>query len=314
MGTKVYKQLAAQTIQFNDFPFISETSMEAFIIENQNILSTDEEISVRFVTNQFFLENGRPSKDTDGRIDMLFEIDDKYLAIIELKKGVVIKDNIEQLKDYLTVFKQSKEAASKKFGIKKDRELIGIIIGSDIDPDIKSDLLSGQISKAMKINIIGMTISRYCSEDKSEVYIFAERFAEEESDFTRIRFDDYVDFINFQKYERKVKPNVSKLLDVIHKQKSEFNMVYADRFSFTKNAMTLNVLASQRKTVYLYIKIYQTKIRAFLTLKGSTAGFEKDPDVRFPNSFYIDVDKIEDLDKTFFKKVQESYKAIADEA
>lgn len=284
--------------------------MEAFLIENPNIISTEEEISVKFITNQLFIEQGRQSLNTDGRIDMLFEIDEKYLAIIELKKGVIIDDNIEQLKDYIHAFRIKRDELYTKYAIQLDRELIGIIIGADIDPEIKKKLLSGSYKQSISEKIVGVSISRYCSEDRTEVYIFAERYAEEKSDFTKIRFTDFDDFINFQQYEKNIDINTVNILKYLYEQKDSNNKVNADWFSFTKNALTFNVDSKKKKTVYLYLAIYKKKIRAYLLIRGNIPnGYILNSDKRFDN-YYYDINNIEDMTEEFFMKIEESYNLI----
>jgi hypothetical protein len=98
MSFKIFKQLAAENIVLNEMRFISELNMEAFLIENAQLLTTDEySSSVNIILNQLVLKNGRKTKKTDGRIDLLANIDNEYIAVIELKNAIIVNEHVAQL-------------------------------------------------------------------------------------------------------------------------------------------------------------------------------------------------------------------------
>jgi hypothetical protein len=45
--------------------------MEAYIIENENVLMIDEDDQIQIIDFELSLKDGRQSKNTDGRIDLL---------------------------------------------------------------------------------------------------------------------------------------------------------------------------------------------------------------------------------------------------
>ena len=62
--------------------------MEAYLVENEGILALDEPfIDVDVVAEELTLKQGRKSKDTDGRIDLLVTYAQEYIGVVELKLG-----------------------------------------------------------------------------------------------------------------------------------------------------------------------------------------------------------------------------------
>ncbi len=70
---KLYTHLTANNIKLQEMPFIRELSMEAYLIENEDVLSLDEEnlSDVEIIDSELTIKFGRKSKDSDGRIDLL---------------------------------------------------------------------------------------------------------------------------------------------------------------------------------------------------------------------------------------------------
>ncbi|MGD1920027.1 MAG: hypothetical protein ACFCAD_14715 [Pleurocapsa sp.] len=77
--------------------------MESYLIENESILGLDNDIfsEVEIIEAELTLKEGRKSKDTDGRIDILASYAQEYLAIVELKIGQLQETHLSQLEDYL---------------------------------------------------------------------------------------------------------------------------------------------------------------------------------------------------------------------
>ena len=84
-------------------PFQREISMEAYLIENEGVLALDSENlkDVEIIETELTLKQGRKSKNTDGRIDILAIYSEEYIGIIELKLGMITQTHIAQLEDYL---------------------------------------------------------------------------------------------------------------------------------------------------------------------------------------------------------------------
>lgn len=82
----LFKQISANNIVLEEFKFLKELAMEAYLIENQSILKLDNyELSeVEIVDAEIALKEGRKSQSKDGRIDILAKYGSEYLGIHSL--------------------------------------------------------------------------------------------------------------------------------------------------------------------------------------------------------------------------------------
>jgi len=67
---QIFRHLTINDVQLEEFPFKRELSMEAYLIENEGVLSLDTDTfnNVDIVEAELTLKQGRKSLDTDGRI------------------------------------------------------------------------------------------------------------------------------------------------------------------------------------------------------------------------------------------------------
>ena len=105
---QLYKHFTANNIQLEPFPFRRELSMESYLIDNEGVLALDRDLfaDVEIIEAELTLKEGRKSKETDGRIDILASYSQEYLAVVELKLGQLEEIHLSQLEDYL----QSRES------------------------------------------------------------------------------------------------------------------------------------------------------------------------------------------------------------
>jgi hypothetical protein len=84
---QLYRHLTANHITLKPMPFLRELSMEAYLVENPEILAldTDELSSVAVIEAEVPVPKGRPSRQGDGRIDLIASYGEATLGIIELK-------------------------------------------------------------------------------------------------------------------------------------------------------------------------------------------------------------------------------------
>jgi hypothetical protein len=70
---KLYRHVTANSILLKPLPFIRELSMEAYLIENEAVLRlNDDDLSeAQVIASELPILEGRPAKNTDGRIDLL---------------------------------------------------------------------------------------------------------------------------------------------------------------------------------------------------------------------------------------------------
>ena len=85
--------------------------MQSYLLENEKILSLDEAryANPNILCEELSVKSGRQSKSTDGCIYIFLEyFEDECLAVVEIKKGVLHKEHLDQLKDYLDQNKEIK--------------------------------------------------------------------------------------------------------------------------------------------------------------------------------------------------------------
>lgn len=310
MSFKIFKQLAAENVVLSEMRFISELNLEAFLIENTQLLTTDEYTSsVNIILNQLSLKNGRRTKKTDGRIDLLANIDNEYVAVIELKNAIIINDHIAQLCDYLGEFNERKEellSELSKDHIFQGNKLMGIIVGTDFHPAVKAELIAGKYLN--DIQIIGLSIKRYATIDKKEIYIMSELFAPDKSEFIKLRFNSWDEFEYYQSNEMSISKNTLELAKILHDEAiKKFDLTF-DLINYAKIAFTLNVPNAKKKSVFAFCKLYRTKIRVFMDFDDNIPNNgTANPDKRFPTSYYIDINDTNQLNEDFWDNVNISY-------
>ena len=84
---EIFRQITANNIALKDYPFLKELAMEAYLIENEDILKLDTEnfADVTVLDAEIALKSGRKTANRDGRIDILAKYGLDYLALVELK-------------------------------------------------------------------------------------------------------------------------------------------------------------------------------------------------------------------------------------
>ena len=152
--------------------------MEAYLIENEGVLSLDDDTfnNVEIVETELTLKEGRKSKDTDGRIDILATYSQEYIAVIELKLGQLEKPHLKQLEDYLN----KKEQIESLYPNILDKEVsptpkwIGVLVGSSIEPELATKIKNGYLTDT-KVQIAALIIQRFRGEDSS-VYVMTDTY------------------------------------------------------------------------------------------------------------------------------------------
>lgn len=209
----IFKQITANNISLKNYPFIKELAMEAYLIENENILKLDENdfSEVSILDAEIALKKGRANKD--GRIDILAKYGSEYLAIVELKLNEINEESLSQLENYLDQREQLLTISNDYWDI--DNELIppkwiGVLIGSSINADIQKKLLEGYKYKG--IPIACLTLKRFRT-DTNEILVISDTFFQ-----FKYSTKDYSKFI-FNKKEY----NKSKLVNSVIKYYIECN-------------------------------------------------------------------------------------------
>ncbi len=193
----IYKHLTANSVQLMDFPFRRELSMEAYLIENQAVLALDSKYfkDVNILESEITLQFGGKKGNTDGRIDILADYGNEYLAVIELKSGELYQSHVEQIRAYL----QKKEQIIKMFpnawdfNINPDPKWIGVLVGTTIDPILAANIRNG-LTILGDIPIAALTLRRYRGED-GQIYVVTDTYLGKSvsgKDYTKYLFNKTV--------------------------------------------------------------------------------------------------------------------------
>ena len=174
---KILKHFTANDEKFEEFPFKRELSMESYLIENEGVLALDDGIfsEVEIIEEELTLKQGRSSKDTDGRIDILAGYSQEYLGVVELKLGELNNIHLEQLEDYLIKCDQiltMPSVINTVYG--ETQKWIGVLVGRSIRPDLAEMIEGGYVTKS-GIPIAALTISRFRSA-QGVVYVVTDTY------------------------------------------------------------------------------------------------------------------------------------------
>lgn len=161
---KIFKQVTANNIELSPYPFKKELAMEAYLIENEEILALDNDnfTEVAVLDEEIALKKGR--RDRDGRIDILTSYGAEYLSIIELKLNQIDESTLNQLESYLDQKEQILEIG-KYWNEEVKPKWIGVVVGTSISAELQEKLNNGY--KYNDIPIAGIVLNRYRSSDNN---------------------------------------------------------------------------------------------------------------------------------------------------
>jgi hypothetical protein len=187
---EIFKQITANGITLKEYPFIKELAMEAYLLENGDILKLDKTNfdSVSVLDEEIALKKGR--KNGDGRIDLLVKYSDEYLGIVELKLNEISEESLKQLESYLDQRSQILELDTNYWESNSEPKWIGVLVGSEISSNLRDKLLNGYTTKD-NIPIAGMTIRRFRSPG-NEIFVVTDTFFKfnyGSKDFSKFKFN-----------------------------------------------------------------------------------------------------------------------------
>ncbi len=257
----LHKHLSANNFLTEKFPFTRELAMESYLIENESILNLESDgfNEVSIIESEVKLINGR--KNNDGRVDILAKYGEEYLAIVELKKGMLTEDHLTQLQEYLN----EKEQILKKFPNAWDKSVgdmpkwIGVMVGETIDPYLMLKIRKGYYYQ--EIPIAALTINRYKGED-GNIYVITDTYFTQKvsgRDYTKYEFNN-VSYpknrlvLAIIKYYVSVNPNVT----------------YSDlERIFPQSLQGRETFTTKEKALSKYDRRNFIKVDEFITLKDS---------------------------------------------
>jgi hypothetical protein len=174
--------MTANSIHLVPADFQRELSMEAYLVENEKVLGLDNELfeGPEVLCEELPLIGGRAKKITDGRIDLLVSYSDaEILGLIELKKGEISKENIEQLSDYLKKRNDilQSDLLRERFEQIKDYKWLGILAGTSISLEFALEIQKGLDIEVdgVKIPIAALVVKRYRSDD-GQIFVVTDSY------------------------------------------------------------------------------------------------------------------------------------------
>lgn len=191
---RIYRHLTANALILEAFPFRRELAMEAYLSENEGVLALDDEAlsEVELIDTELSIKDGRPSQNTNGRIDLLVTYSQEYIGVVELKHGQLTSQSLDQLEDYLKdksrndLLTRYQEALGED--LTANPKWIGVLVGADIEPDLAAKLRAGYTSSGTPI--AALTIQRFRGSDGS-VFVTTDvhfRKVGQEKDYTKYMF------------------------------------------------------------------------------------------------------------------------------
>lgn len=174
---EIFRQLTANNIELKEYPFLRELAMEAYLMENEDILKLDTEnfADVTVLDAEIALKSGRKNSNRDGRIDILAKYGLDYLAFVELKINEINEFALNQLEDYLNERNQILAKHPEFWGeVENGPNWVGVLVGTSISPELQRKLQDGYVTNS-GIPIAGMILRRFRSS-RNEIFVITDTF------------------------------------------------------------------------------------------------------------------------------------------
>lgn len=185
-------------VLLKEMPFTMELAMEAFLCDNEAILSFGDD-SFQIIAHEQELKNVRTNKNGRkgaGRIDLIGIYGENTIAVIELKKKSTGADALNQLSDYLS--EDAREEILKQleridYSFKKGKvNWCGILVGNEIEEEIQNKIKNKHmIYKNCPLSAVA--IKRYMSPD-GQFFVVADGYESPglKTDKTKYIFDGII--------------------------------------------------------------------------------------------------------------------------
>ncbi len=183
--------VTANNVSLKAMPFLRELSMEAYLIENPDVLALDEEdlADVSVLDAEIPVPEGRKARHSDGRIDLLAAYGDSVVATIELKLGQLTLHHLSQLEEYLARTDHLGPLLASN-ELKQDNQWIGVLVGTSLSSELRSKIEDGYLASDT-YPIAALALSRYRGSDNN-IYVVTDtvfRNIGRKLDRSRYRFE-----------------------------------------------------------------------------------------------------------------------------
>lgn len=309
MNIKLFKQSLSTQVDLKINNWKTELHMEAFLIDNCEILKISDSSVVTVITTQIHLDKGRISIDRNGRLDMLIAIEDEnidenYLAIVELKRGTLEKEHLDQLNDYLNSFHSLRDGLltgqNEKY---KNYILKGILVGTNINNEVKTHLLSDRLETDTNFDIIGITLNRFLSIVTNESFVISEIYSNKESSYKR--FDGIDEYLS--NLDLKIKPSFV-IKNILSKIVNKYTDDEGITINYTSRDISISSRISQKSNkslVFAYLIPLKDSVKVYIKLankidvEGLEVQAQEKKNVIKENSFYFKLSNIAFLEVAF---------------
>ncbi len=188
---EIFRQITANNIIVNEYPFWKELAMEAYLLENEEILKLDKENfnDVTILDAEIALKQGR--RDGDGRIDILVKYSGEYLGIVEIKLKEINEVSLLQLQDYINQKEKILQLSESYWAEQTVPKWVGVLVGTEITGSLRDKLHQGYEYNG--VPIAGMTIKRFRSSE-NEIFVISDTFFKykySSKDYSKFIFNGY---------------------------------------------------------------------------------------------------------------------------
>ena len=181
---KLLKHFTANDEKLTPYPFKRELSMEAYLIDNMNVLALDDNTfsSVDIIQEEVPLKDGGQVKGRNGRLDLLVKYQPNYIGIVELKLGTLTNEHLKQLGHYLKVREKILERDEFKNLIDpevgENPKWVGVLVGDSIDDALAKKIKDGHTID--DVSIAALTINRFKGKNDS-IYVLTNTYFKDNS-------------------------------------------------------------------------------------------------------------------------------------
>lgn len=170
---EIFRQITANNLTLKEYPFWKELAMEAYLLENEEILKLDKENfnDVTILDAEIALKQGRTNGD--GRIDILVKYSGEYLGIVEIKLKEINEISLKQLEDYINQKDQILQHSNEYWTENASPKWVGVLVGTEISSGLRDKLNSGYEYNG--VPIAALTIKRFRSAE-NEIFVISDTY------------------------------------------------------------------------------------------------------------------------------------------
>ncbi len=242
----MYRQVTANNLELKEYPFLRELAMEAYLMENEEVLRLDGsnycDVTVLDAEISFKSEEGSSSRD--GRIDILAKYGMDHLAIVELKLHEINEDTLLQLENYLES-RNDLLVRHPEFWTEDSNEpkWVGVLVGTSISPELQRKLNDGYTFNG--IPIAGLVVRRFRGAS-NDIFVTTDTFFNynyTNKDFTKFEFEGQI-YNKGRLVNRVLKTYVEKNLGITY---SELEQAFP---SFVQGSMGVFVSKDKSQEIF----------------------------------------------------------------